>query len=197
MWRDTAKKLMMKKDIHILPPITHESLSSRCTDDSLQPSAPPPSSTIDPDLYNTPEHINQHKRWAKKMSILTGEARLRDRTEDIRSTLPLPVISLLDNGAVYKPDDLQVFQQDELLPTYIFNLSTASGCVRRYASRYLDAVIVFDDIWFLVTSVDVFCTENLQWMIMLTILTLLWTIFHMLGFEPKYSKDMCITNSPS
>lgn len=156
MWRDTAKKLMMKKDIHIPPPITHESLSSRCTEDSLQPSTPPPSSTIDPDLYNTPEHINQHKRWAKKMSILTGEARLRDRTEDVRSSLPLPVISLLDNGAVYKPDDLPVFQQDELLPTYIFNLSTASGCVRRYASRYLEAVIVFDDIWFLVTSVDVF-----------------------------------------
>jgi hypothetical protein len=90
------------------------------------------------------------------MSILTGEARLRDGTEDVRSTLPLPVISLLDNGAVYKPDDLPVFQQDELLPTYIFNLSTVSGCVRRYTSRYLEAVIVFDDIWFLVTSVDVF-----------------------------------------
>ena len=60
MWRDTAKKLMMKKDIHIPPPITHGSLSSRCTDDSLQPSTLPPSSTIDTHLYNTPEHINQH-----------------------------------------------------------------------------------------------------------------------------------------
>jgi hypothetical protein len=114
------------------------------------------SNTLNPDLYQTPEHINEHKKWAKRMCIRAGEARLIDNTDGISKSMPLPVIPLLENGAVYQIDDLQLLQYEQLTPTYSIDLSAATDMVKRCASRYIEAVVVFDDTWFLVTSIDVF-----------------------------------------
>lgn len=121
------------------------------------------SSSSDLDRYLTPEHIirqlHQQKHWAKCLSVNTREAKLRSQVDNSTSqaaSMPLLVVPLLEKGIEYRQDELSIDEHPELAISFLVCSSEATSFVQKWAKKYLEAVVMFDDVWFLITSFDVF-----------------------------------------
>ena len=98
----------------------------------------------------------------KKLAVLAGECRLRSSAERVNAQscsndrVPLPAIRLLEPGAEYKIDGRTIYEDERLSPTSTLDLESSQEVAQHYGSRYVEAVIIFGDMWFLITSFDAF-----------------------------------------
>lgn len=74
----------------------------------------------DLNAYETPEKIRLQKQWAKSLTVLAGECRLRSSAEGVNAQscsndrIPLPAIRLLEPGAEYKIDGRTIYEDERL-----------------------------------------------------------------------------------
>ncbi|KAL1925860.1 hypothetical protein VTP01DRAFT_7284 [Rhizomucor pusillus] len=111
----------------------------------------------DVDKYETPEEVNRHKGFMKRLCIRVGEARLRaSQSASEVVNPPLPTSRLLERGVRYQADYLDAYKHEGLSPANTLTSTAANDLVKELAERYIEAVVIFDNYWFFITGIDLF-----------------------------------------
>ncbi|KAG0161934.1 hypothetical protein DFQ30_004810, partial [Apophysomyces sp. BC1015] len=118
----------------------------------------------DLDGYETPEEVEHFAKYVKHMAILAGQARRKVPVVDNSvntafpngDLLPLPVSRLLTVGATYELDVLCATDDERMLSTYAHDTKSIDAVITKYATRYIESIVIFGSYWFFITSVDAF-----------------------------------------
>lgn len=112
----------------------------------------------DDDAYETPHQIREMKRYAKNLAIKSGDAVLRPSEHALTFvSAPFPVVGLLsDRRAAYNSNELSYKDDPKLLPSELHDGDSIDKLVKRYGSRFIESILLFDDHYIFVTAVDAF-----------------------------------------